>query len=534
MALWDRFRSSATLLKEPTPEYDITMEEALERYDLVDVQPTHVVMTERMPLQLAQGRRPTAVQRDVSQQPDMTELGSTGTSAYGYYRHEYVPELRGLQGLRMYDKMKRGDARVRSSLRLLKTPVLAGRWYVEPASTSTRDINCAKFIEENLFKWMTISWPQFLSESMLMLDYGYYMFEKVFTTDDQGRVIWQKFAPRHPMDVINWHFDSHGGPDGAIMQNPNGFDDIPIPIEKLIVFSYDKEAGNIEGLSVLRSAYKHWFYKDNLYKIDAIQKERHGIGIPIIKLPPGFSPTDKNLADEMGRNLRTNEKAHIVLPPNWEVMFADLRSNLVDALASAVHHDSMISANILSEFIASSTSGGDAQDLFVKGARYVADQIRDVFNKHAIPQLVDYNYSKVGYPELRVRRVGETTDWRTISFALRNLASSGILQPDDRLEDWIRDEMDLPLRDESTLRIIPDALQAKAIPVGDVGQGGETNPVGLAPGDPGYVAAAAQAIAAAKAAGVGAKASQGVTRQANAGSTKPVASKQTGKDGSGG
>src|SRR5213076_1826132 len=126
-----------------------------------------------------------------------------------------------------------------------------------------------------------------------------YMFEKVWEPriiKGKERLVWKKLAPRHPMDVKTWHYDENGGPAAVEMWAPSGDPiqpDVVIPIEKLAVFTFDREAGNVEGISVLRSAYKHWYFKYQLYKIDAIQKERHGLGIPVIKLPVGYSTKDR-------------------------------------------------------------------------------------------------------------------------------------------------------------------------------------------------------------------------------------------------
>lgn len=384
------------------------------------------------------------------------ELGSTGQSNWSsFMREEYNAELREHLGLRKYDRMRRSDASVRSALRLFKTPILSARWFVQPATESTRDREIASHIEKCLFSYMSISWTQVLWEALLMLDFGYYMFEKVYAEVD-GKMIWQKFAPRHPLDCSGWKWDANGGPVGARFNDDSGLDSVFIPIEKLAVFTYDREAGDLRGMSALRSAYKHWYFKENLYKIDAIQKERHGVGVPIIKLPPGYSTTDRNVAHELGRNLRSNEKAHVVLPPFWEVMFAKLEGQHVDALASAEHHSKMIFQNILGEFMveSSGTSTESQMELFLKSTRYIAEIIRDVFNKYCIPQLVDMNWDVgVGeYPELKVRRIGDTQDWRMISFALRNLIGANVIKPDDKLDAWARDEMDLPRADPSTVR----------------------------------------------------------------------------------
>jgi hypothetical protein len=342
---------------------------------------------------------------------------------------------------------------------------------------------------------MTVSFPQLLQESMLMLDYGYYLFEKVFEVVGD-LVLWRKFAPRSPLDVYRWEFDEHGGPDGVTILNQNPeYVQIPtevfIPIWKLALFTFDMEAGDVTGTSVLRSAYKHWFMKENLYKIDAIQKERHGIGIPIIQLPPNYDTKDMALADEIGRNLRTNEKAHIVLPPNWVVMMLKLEGQPLDVLASIEHHDQLIYHNVLGQFMAfqRGTSQSDQVDMFVKSVRYVAECLRDVFNRYCIPQWVHWNYPTVtDYPELRVRRIGDTVDWRTISFAIRNFVGAGILVPDDPLEEWVREEMDLPVADPTSARPIispvPMDDQGNALPTDEIppGPGQDAN---LGPGGEG-------------------------------------------------
>jgi hypothetical protein len=349
-----------------------------------------------------------------------------------------------------------------------------------PASQSSKDKMIANFVWKNLTRWMSSSWPQTMTETLLMLDFGYYMFEKVFARGEQvtndpdarGKIVWQKLAPRHPMDVKEWFFDYEGGPLSVDLWAPpsiipglqggvfQGFSQwVNIPINKLLVFSFDKEAGNIEGISLLRSAYKHWYYKDNLYKIDAIQKERHGIGVPVIQLPAGYSPQDLSLADSLGRNLRTNDRAHVVLPPNWLLSFAELKGQPVNCIASIEHHDTQIEKQILGQFLTTAQKTDEAdQTLFLKATRFTADIVTDVFNSYGIPQLVDMNWAGVDYPMLTVKRIGEQEDWRTASFTIRNYVGAGVIVPDQPLEDHLREEMGLPPADPATSRLVRSTM----------------------------------------------------------------------------
>src|SRR6478752_517853 len=447
MGVLDIFRRGP----EPSPEQ--SLEKVLQDYNLVAVDDTpghqFMVVTEK-------GKQ--ASDPSLKTSPGYREMGNSQPSPYSGWAHqEYNNDMRGILGFRNIEKMRRSDGTVQGVLRTMKTPVLAGRWYMEPASDSARDEKVAKEVWDNL-QTMSHSWTQVLTESLLMADFGYYMFEKVWMKDPKtGQDIWQKLAPRHPMDVDHWEFDANGGPNGVWMQADDAHKEpYFIPIEKLLVFTFDKEADNMEGRSVLRPIWKHYYYKENLYKIDAIQKERHGIGIPIIKLPPNFSKEDKTLAEDIGRNLRTNERAHIVFPPNWDIMFAKLEGHPVDLLKSIEHHDMKIKSTILAPFIDNPDgTKEDEMTLFLKGARFLADIVMDTFNDYAIPQWVDYNYERglKGYPKLKVRRVGEQADWRTQSFMMRNLVGAGIIIPDDKLEEWSRKEFDLPPADPTTARL---------------------------------------------------------------------------------
>jgi hypothetical protein len=441
-----QLESSAEIRQEEFRQ--VTLQDAMGQYDIIKAVhnpggQSYIVMSERDP------------KMDVG--TAFREMGYSSPSPFtAWTRDERVAELRDQVGIRTYYDMKRADGTIRGALRLLKTPVMAARWFVEPASDSALDKSIAAFVEDNLFNKLNLPWYRVLEDALLMCEYGYMPLEKVYDIDSDGKMILKKLAPRHPLDIQEWVYDAQGGPNGIVM-NPteaNGWESIQIPIEKLVVFVLEQEAGDMRGISILRSAYKHYFYKDTLYKIDAIQKERHGIGVPIIKIPLGASAADRLLADDLGRNLRTNERAHISLPMNWEVMFAKLEGQPVDCLPSIAHHNDQIMANILAPFYNDPTATETAMNMFYKGTRYVAATVAETFNRYVIKQLVDFNYSRGKYPILRARRIGENEDLRTWSFAFRNLVGTQAIIPDDKLEAFLRTELDLPPADPATSRVV--------------------------------------------------------------------------------
>lgn len=467
--LWDALQETTpTVRVESVPNDEgavytgmprqISLDELARTYQLEDLIPGGEPGMSGFAIASRRDRRPV---RD--DKPNMSEIGSALPSPWtSMLREDYNNALRGKTGLMQYDKMRKGDGTVRSALNLVKTPVLSARWFMEPASDSARDRNVAEFIWKALTDWMSTSWPQFLYECLYFLDYGVYVFEKVFRDDHPdagGKITWQKFSPRHPLDINEWVYDRNGGLAGVRVPVPDrdgaggtSSDDRFIGIEKLLVFTNEREGGSARGVSILRPAYKHWYYKDNLYKIDAIQKERHGIGIPIISLPPNFTAEDRRIAEDLGRNLRTNERAHVVLPPNWEILFAKLEGQPVNALTSAEHHDKMIRQSVLAP-PEGATEAKD-QEIFLRSTRYIAGIVTDIMNKYAIPQLVHYNWSRVGVPVLRARGIGEAEEQRTRSFTVRNYVGAGLIVPDERLEEHLRRDLDLPPIDEATRRVV--------------------------------------------------------------------------------
>ena len=379
------------------------------------------------------------------------EIGGTGTIFVGgvISGEEYNRDLAGLKGLQIIDQMRKGDATVRASLMSVKLPIRATNWFIKPASDDPKDIEIAEFIDQNLFKEMTITWADFLRQALLHLDYGRMVFEIVYKQLDDGRIGWHKFAPRLPATIFKWQTEDNQ--DGVTQFLPTG-GYVSIPIEKLIIFVNDKEGDNWEGISLIRPAYKHWYIKDSLYKIDALAFERQGLGIPFVKPPLGANLQEEDKAEELLKNLRANEESHLKIPQGWGFGFMDMNAgSLRNIQPTILHHDRQIVKNVLAQFLelgASGASGSfalsqDQSRLFLLSLQAVARHIAEAINKFAIPRLVDFNFEVKEYPELDFAKIGQV-DFDKLSTALQRLSQSGVLTPDEDLEAHIRETMELP------------------------------------------------------------------------------------------
>ncbi len=398
--------------------------------------------------------------------PGFEEIGSSGASQI----REVVPELANRrQASQTYRKMTRGDASVRVSLRAGKTPILGGDFYIDAYDATPEHQAIWEFVDFNIFHAMTTPWLVVLQEICHFLEDGFHVAEPVYELREwapkktnslanrRKYTMLRKLAPRPATSIQEFKYDDNGGPIEIIqqaIQADGSVKEVTIPIEKAIVFTFDKQAGNLEGESILRSAYQHWFYKDVLYRIDAIQKERHGIGVPDIELGPGHSAKDRQIAHEMGKNLRTNESSYIVRTKNMTVGFAELSGNLVDALKSANHHDNMIMKNIMVQFLnlgiegsgGGRATGATAADMFLKAMKYLANLICEYFNQYLIPNLVAYNFATDQFPKMKVRNIGEAKDVQMWTAGMANMIKSGGITMDLETENFFRNILDIPDR----------------------------------------------------------------------------------------
>ena len=163
---------------------------------------------------------------------------------------EYNPRLRGIQGLRVFDKMRRSDSTVAASLKLVKTPVLAASWFVESPDPEDEElVELTEFVEWNLFRAMTNGWMQFLSDALTMMEFGYSFFEKLYANEMTPwgtRTVLRELAPRSPLDVIRWHYDMHGRPQVVEMEGWEG-GWLKIPADRFAVFTYNREVNNLKA-----------------------------------------------------------------------------------------------------------------------------------------------------------------------------------------------------------------------------------------------------------------------------------------------
>ena len=390
------------------------------------------------------------------------EIGDTGVEqSFGHIFDEYNTKLQGEKGVKIYNEMYKSDGTVRSIVRVCSLPVQSAEWFITPASEDKNDVQIAEFIERALFEFLDDGWDYTLRHALMSLPYGVMPFEKVFgnaTIDGREMIVWRKLAPRLPKSIQNWAVGSEAK-FGITQVRGDGLT-VEIPGDKLMVVVNEREGENWWGDSILRSAYKHWFFKNTFYKIDAIAFERQGVGVPYAVLPEGFSKTDKTNAEKILKNMRANEQARLMYPEGWDVGFMDMMAKGTrDPEKSIAHHNREITKSVLAQFLelgASSGSGSravssDQSELFLQALVSTAKNIAGTFNK-TIKELVILNYGEQPwYPKLDFSGIIKT-DGEKIANVYTQLASSGAIIPGDVDERFFREVLKLPFREDDDVR----------------------------------------------------------------------------------
>jgi len=398
------------------------------------------------------------------------EIGQSGTNIFdGIIDDEYNPKLSGITGIEKYEIMRKSDATVKAVLLATSLPIRRADWFVVAASEDKRDQEIKDFISKALFDLMSITWDDFLRQALLSMPFGVMAFEKVFkieVIDGKTMIVWKKFAPRLPTSITHW---TAGNVDGITQLLPSGREAL-IPIEKLLIFVNEKEGDNWWGISTLRAAYKPWYIKSNLEKIDAIAQERQGIGIPFVQIESTATPEDIAKAKTTLQNLRAHDKSYIIEPKDQPVEFKDMKASTTkDPSRAIAYHNRQIALSVLAQFLDLGSGGTgsralsiDQTDLFLQSLEAIANGIKNVLDKFAIRQLVDLNFDNISeYPEVNFTNIART-DVEKLSTAYQRFTQSGGLTPQENDDQFIRSLLGLPEADEKSKKKVVEKKNEKS------------------------------------------------------------------------
>lgn len=193
-----------------------------------------------------------------SKQVEFRELGVSGLrTRHGLIEEEFLTDLRGPKGRKVFRKMAETDPTIGALLFSIKQIIRSARWHSEPGGGSDLDREAASFLY-SCINDMSSSWPTFISEACSMLEYGWAYFEIIWkkrlgrfakppSKYNDGRIGIRKLAIRGQNTLYKWQFDENGGIKGMWQLSGPIYKPIFIPITKSLLFRTDVQRGNPEG-----------------------------------------------------------------------------------------------------------------------------------------------------------------------------------------------------------------------------------------------------------------------------------------------
>ena len=162
-----------------------------------------------------------------------------------------------------YDEMLK-DPQIKAGYELIRMFLLSRELHITPASEDDADVEIADAIEDMIGN---MSYPirKIRNDMYSALIYGFSVSEIIWEVDEAGETIDLKRIRPIPISTLSdcFRYDDSGDLI-TIVQTPDDGDEIEIPAEKCLVYTYDEQFGNREGTSILDGVYDNWYMKQKI------------------------------------------------------------------------------------------------------------------------------------------------------------------------------------------------------------------------------------------------------------------------------
>lgn len=429
---------------------------------------------------------------------DFRELGRTGLEhSSGYIQEEFLPDLQGTNAILKYREMRDNDPVIGAVLMALQNLVRQARWTVEPYDDSESAKKDAEFVE-GCMEDADRPWREFIADAMSMVVFGWAFFEVVYkiregpqkrgskrSLYDDNKIGWAKFGIRSQDSLDKWEFSDNGEILGIWQRAAPDYRLRYIPLTKGVLFRTTVWKDNPEGRSILRNAYRPWYFKKRMEEVEGIGVERDLNGIPVAYVPPSILRGDatseevatRSAVEEMVKNIRNDSQAGLVLPAMYDdhgnkLFSVELMTTLgrrqFDTNAIINRMNKTVATSMLADFVlvgqdsvGSFAMASSKTKMFSTAIGSYMDTITDQFNRQVIPRLFALNGKFENLPKLSHGDV-ETIELSELAQYINALSGAGL----DLTGEQIREHL---------------AIQA-GMPPSDIEVKPEPDPLGLAVG----------------------------------------------------
>lgn len=409
--------------------------------------------------------------------------GRNGATSYTVDPLEINYELRFPYSIPVFDTMRAQDGHVGSVLSAIVLPIVSAKWDLLTDGVRPEVVELVRSElgitapgqPRQRRRREGISWFEHVEQAAeTMLWAGFCPFEQVYSvsaprpgqesTGLDTVVHLRKLAQRLPRTIAEINVGRDGGLESVEQMNPGGAENIVLPVNRLVFYSYKKEGADWTGRSILRQAYKHWLMKDVFLRLDAQAAERNSMGIPVIYFTDESERVD---AETYATNLRAGATAGLALPNSMKLDIQGVSGSTVDLTPKIQYHDQEIARSALAMFLDLGHDNGSRSlgevhlSVFLSSVQTVADKLAEVATEHIVRDLVELNFGPdEAYPVITPGDLKANQDLSPE--VLKTLTDAGIIVPDDKLEKHVRGRFNLPEADPATSRTAPAPAPAGA------------------------------------------------------------------------
>lgn len=424
-------------------------------------------------------------------------LGDSGLKAYGgFINEEFLRELSGDRGRRVYREMGENDATIGAILEVFNS-MIGAAWggYSFTAADDSEEAEAAKTFAEEAFQDMDTPLSDVIAEACTMFQFGFAPMEitykerngwkaaekKLRSRYSDGKIGLAAIALRAQNTLSRWHYSAEGELQG-FWQQSTWKNSVFIPIDKVALFRTTANKNNPEARSVLRRAYRAWYFKSKMEEIEAIGVERDLAGYPVMRIPskfmaPDADPADRAFYDTCKRlvsQMRRESREGAVIPSDMYVSDAGGASaqpmmslsllnsggaRTFDTSAIIGRYDRAMAMSVLMDFmfLGQGSTGSwalsdDKTSLSANALGSYVKRMEDVFNKQVIEPLFDFNgFDPALTPKIKAGDL-EKANIAELAGAISSLSAAGMpLFPDRDVENVLRKTLGLPLAPEEGL-----------------------------------------------------------------------------------
>jgi len=362
----------------------------------------------------------------------------------------------GNQGLSVYEEMRNDDA-VKAGLFAKKAAILSAGWSIKAASDEEKDKEIADFITNNFKDWLEGNFDSNLYEMLSALDYGFSVTEKVY--DVENGKMFLKCLKTRPPHSFEFDLDDYGNfKNGGLSQwSMSGLESLPI--DKFVIYSYNKEFDNYYGNSDLRAAYRSWFSKDNIIKFQLIFLERFGNPLVLIKYDRTASAAQREEMKKIAENISAT--TGVVASKETEISILESTSKTSADFNAAIqqHNSSILRAILMPNLLGFGDQSGGSyalgkkqSDMFIWVLSKIRNEVETLIDEDIIRELVILNFGEQEkYPHFLFNPLGEDDNNAKATIIIDSIQRAG-LQLSENDENYLRGLLGMPERDKEEVQ----------------------------------------------------------------------------------